>query len=311
MDEPLLLEGQPVDERSRIAPSILPANDAGGSLGWVIGVMTALAMLGLAATLALTPAAGALSGQIAGRATIQIVEPDPVIRQQRIAAVRAALTDQTYVTSVVIVPERELRRMATRWLGDGAGVTGVPLPALIDVDLSTQAPAAALDRLRGDVRAAAPAARVIGHASWLGPVARLVSAIGWLAAALAIALVAAAATVAVIAARAGLAAQRPTIAVLHLVGATDLQIARMFQRHTARGLTRGALAGGLAALVIVGVLGSQMRGLAGGLTIDGAADGGFRGLLPYISLLAVPPMVVVVAMVTARRAVLQALRHMP
>ena len=269
----------------RGSSELLTRSDIGGPTPWVIAVMTCLAMLGLAAALALGPAAGALSGQIAGRATIQIVEPDPLVRRDLVNAVRVQLRDANYVQAVRVIPEAELTSMATQWLGDGVQETGLPLPALIDVDLIA-GDAAALQRLEQAMTPIAPAVRVIAHADWLGPVARLMSAIGWLAA------------------RASLAAQRPTIDVLHLVGATDVQIARLFQRHTAHDSLWGALLGGLVAMGIVALIWFQGRGINSGLA---AETGGFK----YLALLLVPPLVVGVAMVTARLAVLRTLRHMP
>ena len=287
----------------RGSSELLTRSDIGGPTPWVIAVMTCLAMLGLAAALALGPAAGALSGQIAGRATIQIVEPDPLVRRDLVNAVRVQLRDAPYVQAVRVIPEAELTSMATQWLGDGVQETGLPLPALIDVDLIA-GDDAGLQRLEQAMTPIAPAVRVIAHADWLGPVARLMSAIGWLAAGTALLLIAAAAAVAVLAARASLAAQRPTIDVLHLVGATDVQIARLFQRHTAHDSLWGALLGGLVAMGIVALIWFQGRGINSGLA---AETGGFK----YLALLLVPPLVVGVAMLTARLAVLRTLRHMP
>ena len=291
---------------ARRAPAALPQSDIGGPTPWVVAVMTCLAMLGLAAALALAPAARALSGQIAGRATVQIVEPDPIVRRQAVQAVRLRLSDAPFVQRLTTVPEAELTAMAARWLGDGATGTGLPLPALIDVDLVAGDSAASLARLTTAVHAAAPAARVIAHAAWLGPVAGLMSGLGWLALGLALLLVVAAAAVAMLAARAALAAQRGTIDILHLVGATDLQVARLLQRHTARDAMLGAGAGGVVAALVIAIVGWRLRGIGAGL-----ASGADGGIAPFITLVLVPPLVVLVAVTTARIAVLRALRAMP
>jgi len=121
---------------------------------------------------------------------------------------------------------------------------------------------------------------------------------------LALLLIAAAAAVAMLSARASLAAQRPTIDVLHLVGATDVQIARLFQRRTARDTVLGATVGALVTLVIVALIGWQMQGVGAGLASGGSP-------LMLLWLLVVPPLVVGIAMLTARMAVLRALRQMP
>jgi cell division transport system permease protein len=129
--------------------------------------------------------------------------------------------------------------------------------------------------------------------------------IGWIAAIIAVLLVVAAAAVAMVSARAALSAQRPTIDVLHMVGATDVQIARLFQRRTARDVVAGAALGGVVALAIVLLIAWQMQGVASGLAGEPVSP------LQYLWLLLVPPLVLVVAVVTARFGVLRALRRMP
>jgi len=284
---------------------VLGVQDVSGPTPWVVAVMTCLAMLGLAAALALAPAAASLSGQIAGRATIQIVEPDVTARRASVAAVRTALRDAPYVMDLRTVPESELAGMATQWLGDGVRETGLTLPALIDVDLVGGDDGPGIARLRSTVQRVAPSARVIAHADWLGPVASLMTTIGWIAAGLAALLIAAAAAVAMVSARAALAAQRPTIDVLHLVGATDVQIARLFQRRTARDTIIGATVGGLVALAIAALVSWQMQAIVSGLASGGS------GALMLLWLLLVPPLVVGTAVLTARFAVLRALGRMP
>lgn len=295
----------PARRRSSGLTAVLPTQSLSGPTPWVVAVMTCLAMLGLAAALGLAPAAASLSGQIAGRATIQIVEPDMAARRATVAAVRAALTDAPFVTALKTVPDSELNRMAAQWLGDGVRETGLPLPALIDVDLAGGTPSGQLRQLREAVRAAAPSARVIAHADWLGPVAGLMRLIGWITAAIALLLIAAAAAVAMLSARAALAAQRPTIDVLHLVGATDVQIARLFQRRTSRDTILGAAVGAIIALALTALIGWQLQGIASGLSTGSAVPWHFAWLL------LVPPVIVAVAVFTARRAVLRALRNMP
>ena len=285
--------------------SMLPGGgSASGPTRWVVAVMTALAMLGVAAAIALAPAAAALSGQIAGRATIQIVEPDTIARREAVGAIRLALTDAPYIGTMRTVPEAELVGMASQWLGDGVRDAGLPLPALIDVDLVGGNNQAALQRLESEVRAVAPQARVIAHADWLGPVARFLSVAGWFAAGVALLLVAAAAAVAVVAARGALMAQRPLIDILHLVGATDVQIARLFQRQTLRDAAVGATVGAVLALIIGGLAGWQLQTIAWGLVVAPRF-----GL--YLWALLVPALVVAIAVYSARRAVLAALRAMP
>ena len=282
---------------------ILPPSGLSGPVPWMIAVVTALAMLGLAAAIALTPAANALSGQIAGRATIQLIDGDPIVRREHVRAVREMVHDAPYVAAVRTVPEAELQAMAAQWLGDGVRDTGIPLPALIDVDLLETERGSGLARLRADVANIVPTARVIAHADWLGPVAGLMRSVGMIAALGAALLVIIAAAVSVIAARAALASQRATIDVLNLVGATDVQITRLFQRQIARDAVIGAVIGATVGLAISIIIGWQMW-----LVMASLASG--DGWAVYAWILAIPLMVVAIATLAARIAVLRMLRVM-
>jgi cell division transport system permease protein len=284
--------------------AIILAPMRGGPTIWVLAIMTCLAMLGLAAALTLAPAASALSGQLAGRATVQIVAADPIVRRESVAAVRAALADAPFVSAVRAVPEAELADMAAQWLGDGVQGTGLPLPALIDVDLVGDR-AASMQRLAREVARAAPSARVIAHADWLEPVVRLMASVAFIAAAIACALILAAAAVAVLAARGALAAQRSTIDILHLVGATDTQIVRMFQRNTARESLVGTVAGGAVSVLLLGLVAWQLSGIASGLFTETGSG------LRYLLLLLVPLAVLAIVVFSARIALIRALRAMP
>jgi cell division transport system permease protein len=276
-----------------------------GPVLWVIAVMTCLAMLGLGAALGLTPAAAGLSQQIAGRATIQIVQTDVAARRAEVAALRQALARAPYVGAVDVVSEQRIDAMAAQWLGDGVSASGLPLPALIDVDL-LPGDAQAVRRLTQLVGQTAPDARVIPHARWLQPVARLVGVIGWLAAGIAALLILAAAAVAVVAARGALAVQRPVIDVLHLVGATDVQIARLFQRRTAWEVSLGAVLGAAIAVAIAVTVGAMTSGVSSGLVTEAAGPP-----LRWLWMLAVPPAIILVATFAARRAVIAVLKGMP
>lgn len=292
---------------SNLIPPVAPllgTRRLSGGMPWVIAIMTALAMLAMAAALVLTPAATALSGQIAGRATIQIVQPDALVRRADVAELRRLLAEEPYVVAVRSLPEEETARLAERWLGEGLSQSDLPLPALIDVDV-VRSDDATMGRLGAAVRSAVPEARVIPHAEWLGPVARMMSAIGWIAAAIAAMLISCAAVVAVLAVRAALSAQRPMIDILHLVGATDVQVARLFQRLVARDVMAGAILGAVAAVCLSLLVVWQMRGLVAGLA-EGAG-----GLASVVWILLVPPLVIAVAILASRIAVIRALGELP
>lgn len=287
------------------SPALLLPGLEGGPAPWVVAVMSALALLSLALAAALAPAASALGQQIAGRATVQIVEGDPISRREAVAAARRLLADAPYAATVRTVPESELVAMAERWLGDGVRETGLPLPALIDVDLIGGGNAATLARLRRDI-AGIDGARVVAHAEWLAPVGNLFRSLSWIAGILAALLLVASSAVAVLTVRGALAVQRGTIDILHLVGATDTQIARLFQRQVARDMSVGVALGALVALVIATLVAWQLGGISAGLLAGSTVH-----WADSLWLLLVAPLFVVLTVLTTRWTVLRALRVMP
>ena len=123
-----------------------------------------------------------------------------------------------------------------------------------------------------------------------------------LAGGLVLLMVGATAATVVLAARAALDTHRGTIEVLHLMGATDVQVARLFQRRIALdALFGGAVGLGAAALVLlvigdrVGALGSELLGSAG------------LPLLSWLILVALPVGGVLLATLVARMTILRAL----
>lgn len=301
------MASQPADIRSPSTGGGLQLAPAGGwttPMRWIVALMTCIAMLGTALALWAVPAAASLNGEIAGRLSVQLIEPDPALRTATVARLRAAFEQAPFVRTVSVVSDSALAGMAEQWLGDGIDDAALPLPALIDVDVAGQVDAATLARATALAQGIAPAARIIAHRDWLGPVAGLMASVGWIATILALALIGGAAAIAAMAARAALAAQAPTIEIFHLVGATDTQIVRLLQRVIARQTMVGAAIGGAMALLV----GIWLVWLGSGL-VAGMAEP--RGALLVLLALLVPVAVIVIAIVSARLALTRALRGAP
>ena len=288
----------------RAERGLLPEGRLSGPMPWVIAIMMFLTVLAAAAGMALASAATRLDDQIGGRVTIQVVEANPAAKAAQTAAAAAALQGQPGVTAVRPVPDEEIHRLLVPWLGESGIAEDIPIPSLIDVDLTPEGHdrLAELTRL---VTAAAPAARVDDNGQWLAPLASLIGALKWLAAGLVLLMVGATAATVVLAARAALDTHRATIEVLHLMGATDVQVARLFQRRIALDALFGGLVGFiLAALVMIGLgqrvsaLGSELLGAA---NVPPPAWGVLVGL---------PIFGVLLAMLVARLTILRALGRM-
>lgn len=282
---------------------LIPQARLTGPMPWVIAVMLFLTLLATAAALALGSAARQINADLAGRATVQIVNADGDARQKQALAAEALLRSDRAVASVTQVSEAEVRALLTPWLGSGATSRDIPLPALIDVDFRAQADAGTLARLRSALKSAAPDARIDAHGQWLTPVFDLIATLRWLAIAL-VALLALATTASVmLSARSSFAAHADTIDIMHLLGSTHQQIARLFQRRIALDAALGALIGCLLAAPVLWLLGRAAARLESGLVSAGSF-----GPLDWLLLATVPIAGIALAVFTARVTVLGALR---
>ena len=282
---------------------LIPQARLTGPMPWVIAVMLFLTLLAAAAALTLGSAARQINADLAGRATVQIVNADGDARQKQALAAEALLRSDRAVASVTQVSEAEVRALLTPWLGSGATSRDIPLPALIDVDFRAQADGATLTRLRRAMQPVAPDARIDAHGQWLKPVFDLIATLRWLAIAL-VALLALATTASVmLSARSSFAAHADTIDIMHLLGSTHQQIARLFQRRIALDAALGALIGCLLAAPVLWMLGRAAARLDSGLVSAGSF-----GPVDWLLLATVPIAGIALAVFTARVTVLGALR---
>jgi cell division transport system permease protein len=283
---------------------LLPEGRLAGPMPWVIAIMMFLTVLAAAAGIGLGSAAASLDRDTGNRATVQIVAPNPDRREAEARAAIAALDRVAGVERVRRVPEEEMADLLEPWLGPGGLDGELPVPAMIDVDLTPEG-YAALDSLRAAVLEAAPSARVDDNAQWLAPLAGLMGALRWLAIALVLLMIGATAATVVLAARASLDTHRNTIEVLHLMGATDVQVARLFQRRLALDALFGGLVGFAAAWLVLWVIGNRVGAL--GSDLLGSVE---LPALGWAILFALPVFGVLLAMLVARATILRALGRM-
>ena len=126
-----------------------------------------------------------------------------------------------------------------------------------------------------------------------------------LAGALVLLLAGALAAAVLLASRSALGSNRDMIEIVHLLGGTDSQVARVFQRAIAADAAAGGALGLALAVVVVLALGRRFAGLGAGLVDYGAlmwSDWLLIALVPILSSL--------LAMATARLTVMHALRKM-
>ena len=290
---------------------LLPDRRLSGPTPWVVAILMMLTLLAAAAGVGLARSANAIGDAIAGRVTVQIVTANPVTRAEQAAALRRAAAAQPFVRSAQSVEREELQAMLGQWFGsEGNGDGGddpvlksLPLPALVDIDFVSKDRAGHMEALRALVAREAPGARIIPHAEWLGPVAQLIRSLAWIAGAMVLLMTAASAAVVIMTARAALGTHYATIEMLHMIGATDRQITRLFQRRIAIDTAYGIALGSAVAAAILLLIGWQWSGVTAGLAATASL-----GPAGWALLLALPLLAIALAALTARQTLLAALK---
>lgn len=283
---------------------LLPEGRLAGPMPWVIAIMMFLTVLAAAAGIGLANGVNSMHAQLAGKFTVQIVEANAVRRVQSVDAVRKVLQKIAVVQSVDVIAQADLVRQLTPWLGEDVGSGDLPIPALIDV---TMAPASAPTdgkSVRAAIMKVAPQARIEAHAGFLAPVEHLMRSLMWMAVLLVALMAVATGAVVMLAARGAHDAHRDTIDILHLMGATDAQIARLFQRRLALDALLGGALGLIGAVIALLILGERMSATQSELTQLAALPLWGWAILPLLPLLGV-----LLAMATARITVRRTLEH--
>jgi cell division transport system permease protein len=280
---------------------LLPEGRLAGPMPWVIAIMMFLTVLAAAAGLGLDHGMRSLRADLAGRATVQVVDADAETRDRSVQAIVARLKRTPGIRSVVPVDQARLAEQLRPWLGEDMASGELPIPALIDVEYAGegQKPVEALARL---VKGIAPSAKVEPHAAFLAPLSGLVGTLAGLSALLVLLMAVATGAVVVLAARGAHESHRGTIEILHQMGATDVQIARLFQRRIALDALLGGGLGFILAIAAILIVGQRLT--ATGSDLLRAAT------LPpwgWAALLLLPIGGVLLATLTARMTVVRAL----
>jgi len=287
------------------AGRLLPQSRFAGPIPWVIAILIALVVIAAAGGLALRNLADNARADLSGAVTVQIIEADAELRAQRARTAADSLSSQSGVKSVRIVPRDELIALLEPWLGASAGSGDVPIPALIDVELTVPASPAAITALQSALDRNVPGTKVDAQSTWLRPVYDALASLQWLALAL-IALVALATAAAVwLATRSAFANHRETVEIIHLLGGTDAQVTRIFQRSVLREATFGVTLGLFLGIAAVWLLGQQFSALDSGM-VGGAA----LTWREWIVIGAIPLGGILLALLTGRITISLALRDM-
>jgi cell division transport system permease protein len=157
--------------------------------------------------------------------------------------------------------------------------------------------------LRGDLQSIAPGARVEPSSGYIAPVISLVRSFQWIAFGLVALLALATASAVIISARSALNTHTETIAVVHLLGGTDEQISRLFQRRIALDALLGGLIGLVGASAIIWLISGQLSALGSGLVQSVGLD-----WWSWLIIAVIPILGMFLAMITAKWTVIGALK---
>ena len=309
MGRPLRLEPEEITpslNRAQHARNrLLPEGRLTGPMPWVIAIMMFLTVLATALGIGLSMGVLRLQQQLAGRLTVQLVEPNAQLRTQLVRHVAAQLRADPQVASAYVVPDIELAAQLRPWLGENMTGLDLPVPALIDVALKQEhgaqgSMAAEMQALAAKIRRIAPQARIDADSGFLAPVERLMRSLLILSVGLLLLMMLANAAVVVLAARGAHDANRATIEILHILGSTDAQIARLFQRRMALDALFGGIVGFLGAIITMLALGQHVIGSGSELTQLAAMPKWGWAVLPILPILGML-LAMLVARTTVRR----------
>ena len=275
-------------ERWKPAPFLPEADSRDGALVFVVATLCFLACLTALTVLAADRAARGWTEQLKAQATV-IVRPKVAETPDAAAAMAAeAVAGVPGVVEVRALEKEKAEALIAPWLGDITDLDDLPVPRLVAVDLDPKKPATA-QALQAALKAQGIDGVVDDHSVWTKDVARSAGLARWIGLGVFVLIAAAAGAVVAFATRAGLMARHEVVEVLHLSGAGDTFIAKLFQARFARMAAQAGLYGAAAAAI----MGAGLR-LAGG-------GAGLTPALPiaWVDLVAVLPCPAAAALVAA------------
>ena len=279
---------QPSSRLARNAP-LLPVSDARDrGLVFVVATLCFLACLTALAVLVANRATQVWTTQLKSQATI-VVRPRANETPDS-AAARAAesLASVQGVVEARALEKSQAEALVAPWLGDIGDLDDLPIPRLVTVELDPRSPATSKDLNRA-LKAQGLDALVDDHSIWTKDIARAANLARGFGIGILVLIISAAGAVIAFATRAGLRSRRDVVEVLHLVGAQDIYIARLFQERFAQ------MAGWAGSL---GAIGAALIGAALRLMLD-HSDLALALPIAWGDLLALLPCPLIAALIAA------------
>lgn len=292
------------------APIVPQANIAGQSLTLLIAIMSFIACLTLGAVSLVDQSARTWQGQIAREATIQIRPADGFDMEAALQQARSIASDFEGVRDARIISQDDTAALLEPWLGGGLDFDELPIPRLVIVTIDENAPPD-FEAMRSLINETVDNATLDDHRAWVSRLVTMARTTTWVGLAILVLVLGALALTVVFATRGAMAGNHDVIEVLHFVGARGSFIANQFQRRFLMIGLRGALAGGVLAMLaffmtsawaqrnLASFQGEQIAALFGDFSI---------GLNAYIGVCVLIVVVGLLTALTTRQTVLGSLR---
>lgn len=239
----------------------LHQDESTGFLIVLVMLMTFLMALALSFSFGISQLMSGWSDGLENRLTVEIpaeLENGEARAAENILDIQVQVKDllikNESVDSVEIISDEDLKQLVQPWLGTSSIFEDLPLPGLLSVEMTNNAPDI-LFKIEKSLQKIAPDIRIDTHEKWLADLFRLtqslqvviicfVSIIGMT-------------TVAAVAGavKSQIEIHRGDVELLHLMGAYDSYITRQFVRHASIIVLIGGAVGILASLVVLLLIG--------------------------------------------------------
>jgi cell division transport system permease protein len=287
MNARVVIDAQFQAEAAQLRPTapIVPSGTAASrALMGVIAVMAFVAALAIGAVHLVQGAAAQWRADVGREITLEVRPAEGRNIEADVARAMQIAGQSRGVASAQVYGKDEMAKLVSPWLGSGVDPANLPLPRLIVVRLDGSE--ANLAALRTALAKDVPNASLDEGSRWSAELAAAADTVLTAGTTL-LALVLLATILSVtVATRGAVAANRPVVELLHVVGARDQFVAGEFQRHfLALGANGGLIGGGAAALLFAaaGIAAALMSGpaagvLAGSLILDSRGYAGISGV---------------------------------
>ncbi len=216
----------------------------GGFLIGIVAVLVFISGIALTATGAISALVDNWNSSVKGTLTVQIIGSSSTSTTKANTAIEN-LRKLPDVKRAEIVSRDKIQALLKPWLNDDKLIADLPLPVLIDIELTSPS-TLAISKVTAVVKSAADDAIIDDHRVWLNRIADFAMGLSYIALSLMIMAFGALVLTVVFATRASLTEYVHVIEVLHLVGARDAHIASQFSWRTWRQVVWGGMLGLLA-----------------------------------------------------------------